>query len=96
MNGDGAMSSISPDLYDVTVYDAVNGAEYDVAEDEVWFRLLERMERGLWDALLLSPPSDTFDEHPEQPAQDSARRRGPGPVRGLEGRDIYGLKSNSP
>ena len=70
--------------FTVAAFDIVAGPAGDLADDAIWDPLLERLRRGEFFAVIVSPPCGTFSRVRMLPG-------GPPPLRGITGKDRYGL-----
>jgi len=69
---------------DVEAFDVLNGSQYDLTDDSIWEPLHRRITAGGFAAVIVSPPCGTFSRLRSIPG-------GPPPLRGLSGKDRYGL-----
>ena len=65
-------------------FDITLGQQYNLVDDSVWRPLVAKLHAGEYSALFASPPCGTFSRVRSRPG-------GPPPLRGLQGRDRYGL-----
>ena len=72
----------------VEAYDLVDGS--DLADDAVWGPIKRKLKAGFYAAIFASPPCNSFSR------LRGSDTTGPQRVRSVEGKERYGLDSNSP
>ena len=73
--------------YIVDEYDICNGSQYDLSDDAVWSTVVDRLSRGIYWGVFAAPPCGSFSKLRGSPG-------GPPVVRGIAGKDRYGLATN--
>lgn len=70
--------------FSVQAFDIFNGPEFDLTDDAIWDPLHARIMAGEFVSAIISPPCGTF-------SRLRNIQEGPPPLRGVAGRDRYGL-----
>eukprot|EP00435_Cladocopium_sp_Y103_P025927 s1750_g6.t1 len=82
---DGFAAAVRRAGYECDEYDIVNGAEQDLAANQVWDKVYARIKAGGYLAMLAGPPCNTFTNARKDDGQ------GPKPLRAAVGPERYGL-----